>query len=117
MERRIARHVANLSSENESRAVLAERCLIRYGERAVEPLMAATRDARPEVRFRAIYALGQIRDLRAYDTIVHCAQDEDPRVAQEAVAALSELTADPGAEPPLLGFIEEAKREEQGAGA
>jgi HEAT repeat protein len=87
--KKIERHVENLASADEAVAIAAERQLIRFGAAAVDALLAATDSVNPQVRFRAVYALGKIGDARAHDRLVACAQDADPRVAQDAVAALA----------------------------
>ena len=109
--RRVARHITDLGSPVETLAIAAERSLIKYGARAVEPLMAATSHEDAQVRFRSVYILGKIGDTSCYDVLVTCAQDLDPRVAQEAVIALGDL-ADPRAVTPLLELIAEVRLEE-----
>ena len=110
--RRIVRHIDDLGSDVETRAINAERHLIRYGARAVDALItAATNSENPQVRFRAVFALGKIGDRRAYDCLMHCAGDPDPRVAHDAVVALGDL-ADPRAVTPLLELIDAVQAEE-----
>ena len=110
--RRIARHIDDLGSDVETLAINAERHLIRYGARAVDALMQAALDSpNPQVRFRAVFALGKIGDSRALDCLMRCAQDSDPRVAHDAVVALGDL-ADPRAVTPLLELIDAVQEEE-----
>jgi HEAT repeat protein len=98
--RRIQRHLANLQSPDQKVAAEAENRLIRFGEKAVEPLLATVDHEDPQVRFRAVWALGKIGDARALPAILRLTEDPDERVAYDAVLALGEL-GDPRAMPRL----------------
>lgn len=109
--RRIQVHLSNLGSRDDATAQQAERRLIRFGAKAVEPLVAAANSEDPQVRFRVVWALGKSRDPDALPTIVRLTQDPDERVAHDAVLALGEL-ADLRAVPrleELAGQIEDER--------
>jgi HEAT repeat protein len=89
--RRIAGHIAALASEEDTVAQTAERRLVRFGGKAVDALIQATTDSNPQVRFRAVWALGKIGDARAFDSIVALTNDKDEAVWYDATFALGEL--------------------------
>lgn len=88
---RIRGHINNLGSPDDATAQQAERRLIRFGPKALEQLVTATTSRDPQVRFRAVWALGKSRDARALPTILKLTEDPDRRVAYDAVLALGEL--------------------------
>jgi hypothetical protein len=100
--RRIAGHVANLGSPDDKTALDAEWRLIRFAAKAVDALLAAAADPRPQVRYRAVWALGQSGAGRAFPVICALTEDEDEAVRYDATLALGEL-GDPRAVP----FLEE----------
>jgi HEAT repeat protein len=53
----------------------AENALIRIGQPAVEPLIAALKDKR--VRWNAIHVLGRVRDARAVEPLIAVLKDEN----------------------------------------
>jgi len=67
--------------------------LVEVGGEAVEPLLAALeRDAEPQVRFKAAWALGKIGDKRALDPLARTLlEDEDPSVREWAASALEAI--------------------------
>lgn len=89
--RRIAKHIDNLGSPDDKTAQQAERYLIRFGRKGVEPLIEVASSPDPQVRFRAVWALGKSRDSRALPTILHLTDDPDERVCYDAILALGEL--------------------------
>src|SRR5579862_2897869 len=91
-DHRIARHIKNLSSEDERASVRAEHNLIRYyGARALSQLILACDHPMPQVRFRAVWALAATRDSRAYETVLRLTLDQDERVRYDATLALGKL--------------------------
>lgn len=97
--RRISRHIEHLGSADQKVASRAEGYLIRYGARALEPLMAACGGADPQVRYRAVWALGQIGDSRAFETILRLTDDSDKAVRYDAALALGCLGDSRGVAP------------------
>src|SRR5579872_3031502 len=91
-KRRIKHHIANLNSPDQKVSARAEGYLIRYyGARALEQLTEACSHPNPVVRFRAVWALAYTHDPRAYETILHLADDADERVRYDATIALGIL--------------------------
>lgn len=103
--RRIVRHIETLSSSNDKTAQNAERRLIRFGTKAVEAFLVATSSPDPQVRYRAVWALGKIGDRRAFAAICALTEDADEAVRYDATLALGEL-----ADPRAAGFLEELIR-------
>jgi HEAT repeat protein len=90
--KRIKEHVANLGNPEGEIARRAEDSLIRYyGGRALEPLIGACADANPQVRSRAVWALGKTRYPRAYETILRLTDDPEGYVRYDAAIALGVL--------------------------
>ncbi|MGV3720725.1 MAG: HEAT repeat domain-containing protein [Actinomycetota bacterium] len=89
--RRLATHVAALEDPDADVAMRAEGRLIRFGRKAVAPLIEAADHPDPRVRFRAVWVLGKIGDARALSTIQRLTEDADGRVAYDAVLSLGEL--------------------------
>ena len=50
--------------------------------------MALVKDASPEVRRRALHALGELRDTRAIATVTSALKDQDVNVRRAAAFAL-----------------------------
>lgn len=89
--RRIEQLIADLGCLDQRVALRAEGRLIRIGVPALEALMSATASANARVRFRAVWALGQIGDPRALPVVLDLTDDPDARVAYDAAAVLWEL--------------------------
>lgn len=89
--RRIAGHIANLGSADDKAALDAEWRLIRFGAKAVDALIDAVADPRPQVRYRAVWALGQSGAGQAFPVICALTEDEDEAVRYDATLALGEL--------------------------
>ena len=89
--RRIRGHIRNIGSLDDAKAQRAERRLIQFGPKATELLTAATASADPQVRFRAVWALGKGQDARSLPAILELTEDPDRAVAYDAVLALGEL--------------------------
>lgn len=89
--KRIENHIVALGDPNPTKSYQAERRLIRFGSKAVPNLTEAAASPDPQVRFRAVWALGKIRDVYAYETILRLTQDADDAVAYDATLALAEL--------------------------
>ncbi len=71
----------------------ATRALASVGEPASERLIALLEDPDWKVRYRAIEALGLIRDKRIVDPIIERLSDEKDHVRYMAVKALGEIGA------------------------
>lgn len=99
--RRIGKHITNLANLDGDLACRAERNLIRFRSKAVAQRIEAASSPDPQVRFRAVWALGKSRDARALDTIVGLTRDPDERVRYDAAMALGEF-GDRRAVPVLL---------------
>ena len=54
-------------------------------------LIAALRDAKPDVREQAAFALGQIRDRRAVEPLISALKDANADVRQQAAFALGQM--------------------------
>ena len=89
--KRIEHLVTQLGGLDQRAALRAEGRLIHYGTLAVEALMEATASENPQVRFRAVWALGKIGDQRALALIRALTNDPDARVAYDAATVLQEL--------------------------
>jgi HEAT repeat protein len=75
------------------------------GARAVEPLLAATRDPEGFVRLTAVSALGRTRDPRVFEPLIAMLNGDDIPVAFNAAAALGVLK-DRRAVEPLIRVLE-----------
>ena len=102
---RIQKHIAALDSPDQSLALKAENRLIRFGGRAVEPLLSALSHANPAVRFRVVWVLGVSKDPRAFDAICALLKDEDERVRYDATIVLGHH-GDERAVPLLWNLVE-----------
>jgi len=89
--RRIELSILSLGSENQEIWSGARRRLIRFGSKALDALIAACDSPDPQVRFRAVMALGDIGDGRALETIIRLTADSDDHVSYDAYVALGEL--------------------------
>jgi HEAT repeat protein len=74
--------------------------------RAVEPLIAALKDAEWIVREAAAYALGEIKDPRAVEPLIAALKDENEYVRKAAAYALGEIK-DPRAVEPLIAALKD----------
>lgn len=70
-----------------------ENKLAAAGSGIVEPLIIALRDENVELRRSAVEILGQIGDARAADPIRQLSNDQDHRVRQATVEALTKIAA------------------------
>lgn len=77
----------------------ATQALIAIGRPAVEPLVGALGDGRPQVRRNAAWALAEIRDERAADPLVKALGDEAWQVRSFAAIGLGELGSRQAVEP------------------
>ncbi|MGH9838914.1 MAG: HEAT repeat domain-containing protein [Blastocatellia bacterium] len=73
----------------------AAEALVKIGEAAVEPLVAAFKDSGSNVRQVAAKALGEIGDARAVEPLVAVLKDSDSGVRQVAAWALRSLKWQP----------------------
>ena len=109
-KRNVATLIARLGSADDAEAAEAEDYLIDEGASAVEPLVDATRSPDPRVRFRAVWALGKIGDLRGVEAVIQLTHDEDEQVSYDAIMALGKF---PSAEviPNLLNWLRQPNTE------
>ncbi len=104
---RIARHIANLGSPDQTVARRAESHLMRhYGARALEPLIAACASPNAQVRYRAVWLLGRTHDPDAYDTILRLTRDPNGEVRYDAAISLGTL-GDSRAVDSLIALLQE----------
>jgi HEAT repeat protein len=88
----------------------ARKALMQIGKAAVEPLLAVLQDDDPFVRRRAVLALGEIRDVRALESLIAVLEgDETPLVRREAARALRRMDT-PEAWAALREYEERASR-------
>ena|SRR5579883_2898429 len=114
--RRIEAHIANLGDEDQNIALSAQRRLIRFGTKAVDALTKACESANPQVRYRAVWALGKIGDNCAYGTILRLTNDPAGEVSYDAFMALGVL-GDERAIVPLADKVRHAAIEDVNASA
>jgi len=97
--------VALLDDEDPSvRAASAEKLGV-CRERALEPLMTATRDADPKVRESVATAYGEIGDPSAIEWLTEIGRGDPDRTVKEAAAAALGAIGDDAAIDPLLELI------------
>ena len=82
--------ISALESDTQS-GVEAEVSLIEIGASAVEALIGATKHSNSIVRYRAVWALGKIRDGKGFEAILSLSQDASAEVRFDAILALGEL--------------------------
>jgi HEAT repeat protein len=83
----------------------AASALVNIGTPAVEPLIAALRDADRDVRKLAVFALGNIGDPRAVEPIIAALKDGNTDFQNTAASALAEIGA-PAVEP-LIALLKD----------
>ena len=98
---RVCKMIANLGCGNRTIAVNAERNLIKYGPRAAAYLAAACDDENPEVRIRAVWALGKVGGPIGFEAIAKLCHDPDDRVAYDARVVMGYF-GDPRGVPVLI---------------
>lgn len=81
--------------------------LAAIGEPAVLPLIDKLKDTNTDVRQRAIYALGYIKDLRAVEPIIASLKDTSEEVRHYAAAALGQI-GDSKAVEPLISALNDS---------
>ena len=86
------------------RAAAAERLGV-CGERAIEPLSGAERDAEAKVREAVATAYGEIGDPSVIGWLTEIGSDDPDRTVKEAAVAALGAIGDPAAIDPLIGFI------------
>ncbi len=114
--KRIRRHIDALGDADQNISYRAERRLIRFGPKAVDALLQAGDSPDPQVRFRAVWALGKSGDPRAFVAILRRTDDPDDRVRYDAVLALGEL-GDRRADAPLAALAAQQDRPDSVSGA
>ena len=77
----------------------ASKALVKIGESAVEPLLAILNDKNSDVRFEAVCALGQIKDIRSVLPLINALKDEKWNIRLEAAKALGGLKDNRAIEP------------------
>jgi HEAT repeat protein len=82
--------------------------LIKFGEAAVEPLIAVLKDKDKDndVRWYAASALGKIGDAKAVEPLIAALKDEDRVIRRIAVMALGEI-GDARAVEPLNAVLKD----------
>jgi len=83
--------IGELGSPDNDIQLRAESGLIKLGKSAVYALIAVTGHPNAQVRWRAAYALGEIGDPRAFESIAALLHDTQEEVRDEAVEALGNL--------------------------
>jgi len=106
VDKRIQQHIDKLGSPDSTAALRSEGYLIRYGSKAVGLLIDATASNNPNIRCRAVWTLGKIRDGEAYSHIIKLIGDPEDVVRYDAVVALGEL-GDPHAVEPLITIMQD----------
>jgi HEAT repeat protein len=84
----------------------AAEALVKIGAPAVEPLIAALKDAEWRVRLDAAYALGKIGDTRAVEPLIAAIKDRDSDVREAAAYALGAI-GDARAVAPLIAALKD----------
>jgi HEAT repeat protein len=59
--------------------------------RAIDPLLIAAKDANPDVRRQALFAIGQIDPSRGKDAAIEALKDKDAEVRRMAAHLLGRL--------------------------
>ena len=108
----ISKMVERLGRFDDKTYSRVQKKLVRIGSAAVVPLIDALSDPDPRMRYRAVWTLGKIADLRSFESIATCTKDEDERVAYDAILALGKLR-DPRAIPPLLAILSDENKDEE----
>ena len=85
---RIQQHIARLDNADLDTVVDAEFRLLRFGVKAVEPLLAILQHSNPVVRLHAGWILGKSRDPRAFEQLCLLLKDEDGDVRYDIAVAL-----------------------------
>lgn len=106
VDKRIQQHIEKLGSPDSTAALRSEGYLIRYGSKAVGLLIEATASNNPNIRCRAVWTLGKIRDGEAYSHMVKLMGDPEDVVRYDAIVALGEL-GDPHAIDPLIAVMQD----------
>lgn len=88
MQQRVQERLAAAAMANEAERQRIAIELLRLGEPAVAPLLAALNDGDPGVRVLACFVLGQLRDARALPAIAERLEDPAQGVRHEAATAL-----------------------------
>jgi len=65
--------------------------LVKIGALAIDPLIAALRDPKAAVRWRAVYVLGEIGDARAIEPLIAALRDRDAGVRERAAYTLGKI--------------------------
>lgn len=84
----------------------AANALIKIGESAVDPLIAALRSNHVTIRENAARALGAISDIRAVEPLITSLKDENAVVRKNAAVALGEI-GDPDAVEALIHSLKD----------
>ena len=88
--------------------VEAENALVKIGKSAVEPLIVALRDKKSDIRAKAAWALGEIKDSRAVEPLIVTLKDKKSDVRAKAAWALGEIK-DSRAVEPLIVTLKDKK--------
>jgi HEAT repeat protein len=98
--RRIAGHLVNLASDDDTTATQAELRLLRFGKKAIGQLLALVGSENPRVRLRVAYLLGKTGAPEVFPVVAAFVHDPDDLVRYDAVMSLGYL-GDPRAIPLL----------------
>jgi HEAT repeat protein len=90
--------------------------LARIGSPSVEPLLPMLEYVKPEVRIKAVYALGKIGDKRAVEPLLSMLDDRKIDVQIEAVEALGNIGAESSVAP-LIDLLKAENRQIRDAAA
>jgi len=82
----------------------AKEALMKIGDRAVEPMIAALNDEDKSVRRFAVEVLGKMKDPRAVEPLIVLLNDESEKVRMKVVEVLGEFK-DPRAVEPLIRVL------------
>jgi HEAT repeat protein len=86
----------------------ARPALVKIGEPAVEPLLEALKDTENQVRWMAVWILGNIQSVQAVNELVNTLTDPEWMVREEAALALARINSQESVLP-LIELLEDEK--------
>jgi HEAT repeat protein len=99
-----------------SRVNTVQVALIKFGNSAIEPLIALLNDNNYFVRIRAIQALGMIRHARAVEPLIATLKDNKRDVRENAAEALGKI-GDARAVDPLVALLKDNEQDVRSSAA